>query len=148
VIGVGVSLLLLWNLSMWFIPPARLGVVDGRLHDCPNSPNCVSSQASSPSHQIEPLRWSAEESAEAAWSRLNTLIGQQPRARVVTATDGYLHATFTSLMLRFVDDLECLLDRDAKLIHIRSASRVGYSDLGVNRKRVERLRKQFESLPR
>jgi uncharacterized protein (DUF1499 family) len=67
-------------------------------------------------------------------------------ARVITETETYVHATFTSRVFRFVDDLEFYFVLDAPVIHVRSASRVGYSDLGVNRKRVEKIRKAFRSL--
>ena len=69
-----------------------------------------------------------------------------PRVEIVTKTDNYLHAEATSQLLRFVDDLEIRVDEAERLIHIRSASRVGHSDLGVNRQRVESIRKLFNSM--
>jgi uncharacterized protein (DUF1499 family) len=66
-------------------------------------------------------------------------------AEVITETENYIHATFTSRIFRFVDDVEFYFMRDAPVIHVRSASRVGYSDLGVNRKRVEKIRQAFKS---
>jgi len=69
------------------------------------------------------------------------------RVRIVTAGETYLHAEFTSAVFRFVDDVEFLLDDAEKVVHVRSASRVGHSDLGVNRKRVEALREAFEGRP-
>ncbi len=70
------------------------------------------------------------------------------RARIITAQKGYIHAEFTSFLFRFVDDVEFVLDEGSKTIHVRSASRVGYSDLGVNRKRVEAIRSRFDALQR
>src|SRR5206468_84351 len=93
-------------------------------------------------HAVEPLRFTDD--PEEAWQRLKAVLASLPRTRIVAATDGYLHAECTSRVFRFVDDLECLLDRDAKLIHVRSASRAGRSDLGVNRRRVEAIRRAFE----
>ena len=68
------------------------------------------------------------------------------RARIVAAEERYIHAEFTSALFRFVDDVEFLLDSETKTIHVRSASRVGYSDLGVNRRRVEEIRSRFDTL--
>jgi uncharacterized protein (DUF1499 family) len=112
-----------------------------KLAACPNSPNCVSSQATD-DHFIEPFKIIGN--AEEAWAALkNALIGQR-RTAITSETVDTLHAEATSLVFRFVDDVDAILDADAKLIHIRSASRVGYGDFGVNRKRVEALRSQLQ----
>ncbi|RPI91140.1 MAG: DUF1499 domain-containing protein [Planctomycetaceae bacterium] len=124
-------------------PPATLGVVDGRLAACPQSPNAVSSQTDSSEHYLEPLTFT-DEPAE-AWQRLKRALAALPRTVVVTETEGYLHAEATSRLFRFVDDVEFLLDKRAKQIEFRSASRVGHSDLGVNRVRIESLRRAFET---
>ena len=71
---------------------------------------------------------------------------QEPRITIVREEEGYMHAEARSLLFRFVDDVEFLLDADNRLIHVRSASRTGYSDLGVNRRRVERIRTAFENM--
>lgn len=118
------------------------GIQDGRLAACPDRPNCVSSQATDAAHAVAPLRYAT--SPEIAMRQLRQVILAMPRTRIVTAADGYLHAEFTSAILRFVDDVEFQFDADNQLIHVRSASRVGYSDLGVNRKRVEAIRLVFE----
>jgi len=120
---------------------AGLGVRDGRLAPCPQTPNCVSSQAADAGHAIAPLRYAG--SPDAARERLKQVVAAMPRTRLVAERDGYLHYEFTSLIFRFVDDVEFWVDDQAGLIHVRSASRVGRSDLGVNRKRVERLRERF-----
>jgi uncharacterized protein (DUF1499 family) len=135
-----------WALSMVFLSlrarrPNTLGVQAGRLAPCPNSPNCVSSQASDEAHAIEPLHFRGD--PDEAWERLQDVLAGQPRTKIISVTEEYLHAECTSRLFRFVDDLECVLDRNAQLIHVRSASRVGHSDLGVNRQRVEALRKAF-----
>jgi len=118
--------------------PANLGVHDRKLAPCPASPNCVSSQGIDREHAIEPLRF-AGPSTE-AMDRLKRAIRGMKRARIITETGSYIHAEITSALFRFVDDLEFLLDERAAVIHVRSASRVGHSDLGVNRKRVEDIR--------
>jgi len=114
--------------------PPELGLVKGHLQDCPDKPNCVCSEAEANDtlHAIAPL-------GDADWQRLRQTV--QQAGGVVTNDDGYyLHATFTSSLFRFVDDFEVRRDEASRLIHIRSASRVGHSDFGVNRKRVETIR--------
>ena len=141
---VPLALMLFLFLLSWTAPrPAGLGVqADGRLKDCPGTPNCVCSQASRDNDRLPPLAFDGD--AKEAWRRLKQAILAEPRATIVTETEQYLHAEFTSMLFRFVDDVECLLDADRRTIEIRSASRVGRSDLGVNRERVEHLRKRFE----
>lgn len=109
---------------------------------CPNSPNCVSSQSSNSGHFIAPFKYTGK--AEEAWDALQRALAGQSRTVITEATGDTLHAEATSLIFRFVDDIDAILDADANLIHIRSASRVGYSDLGVNRRRIEALRKQLQ----
>ncbi len=122
--------------------PANLGPHEGRLSACPASPNCVCSQGGEDAgHAVEPLRF--QNSPEEAWARLQTVLRSWPRTQIVQVNETYLHAECTSLVFRFVDDVEFLLDREARLIHVRSASRAGRSDLGVNRQRVEAIRAAF-----
>jgi uncharacterized protein (DUF1499 family) len=125
--------------------PSTLGVRDGRLAPCPDSPNCVSTQAQDGKHRIEPLRYTGTQ--DQAKQRIVQVISSMPRARVITDEGNYLHVEFTSLIFRFVDDVEFFFDDTNKLIQFRSASRTGYSDLGVNRKRMEDIRKRFENSP-
>lgn len=121
--------------------PANLGVQQGKLAACPTSPNCVSSQALDAEHRIDPLPFHG--SSLQSMAKLQSLLHQLPRTAIITATDSYLHAECTSLLFRFVDDLEFLVDDNARVIHVRSASRLGKGDLGVNRKRVETIRTQW-----
>ena len=121
-------------------PPA-LGPVAGQLLPCPASPNCVGSQDPDADHQLAPLAFTG--TGTEAMARLRMLVLAEPRARVTEERAGYLRAEFTSRLFRFVDDVELLLDEPAKVVHVRSASRVGHSDLGVNRKRLEHLREAF-----
>ena len=112
------------------------------LGSCPTSPNCVSTQAQDESHAIAPFlyRKSRAEAKEA----LKEVIRSLPRTKLVEEDESYLHYEFTSLLIRFVDDVEFLFDDEAKTIHFRSASRTGYGDLGVNRKRMEQVRTLVE----
>lgn len=123
-------------------PPPDLGVSDGRLAPCPDRPNCVSSQSADPRHAIEPFR--IRKSPKAAMIDLRTVIEGMEGARVVAVFEKYLHAEFRSALLRFVDDVEFVVDEARGVIHVRSASRLGYSDFGVNRKRLESIRLAFE----
>ena len=104
---------------------AQIGMTGGRLLICPDSPNCVSSQSGDPRHVIAPLRY--EGTAEKARELLIKAVSGMRRSRIVISEELYLHAEFTSTFFRFVDDVEFLLDDGKKLIHVRSASRVGYS---------------------
>ncbi len=119
-------------------------VAAGRLRACPASPNCVSSQAADAAHRVEPIAFDGDPAA--ALDRLRRAVLSLPRARIVRADQSYLHAEFTSLFFRFVDDVELLIDPTRRLIQVRSASRVGYSDLGANRRRVEAIRRAFAGL--
>jgi len=107
------------------------GLVSGRLADCPESPNCVSSENGTPSDQsVDPL-------PVRAWPQLPGAV-ETLGGTVTTQEPGYISAEFTSSLFKFTDDIEFRLTDDA--IHVRSASRVGHSDLGANQKRVEALR--------
>ena len=112
-----------------------------QLPACPQSPNCVSSQSTDPEHFVEPFAYQG--SLEEAKRRLLQIITALPRTRIVEEEHAYIHAEYTSLIFRFTDDLEFAIDDTRKVIHIRSASRVGHSDLGANRKRMETLRRHF-----
>ena len=121
--------------------PDGLGPRDGRLAPLPSSPNAVSSQSEDASRRVEPLAFSGDPAA--ALARLRRVVEAMPRTRVVGAEPSYLHVEFTSRVFRFVDDVEFLVDASASRIDVRSASRVGYSDLGANRARVEAIREAF-----
>jgi uncharacterized protein (DUF1499 family) len=125
--------------------PADLGLRDGRLKPPTPTPNAVSSQAADAAHRVEPLHYAGD--GDAAFARLRDLVAGWPGAVIVSEVDGYLHAEFSTRWLRFVDDVELALDRPAGVIHVRSASRLGYSDLGTNRRRVEAIRERFATPP-
>lgn len=116
------------------------GVVEGRLADCPSSPNCVASVATDGDHYIEPFRPVAGQTLDDLALGIAAVVREMPRSTVVQESSDYLSAEFRSRIFRFVDDLEILVDRDEGLIHVRSAARTGYSDFDVNRKRVETIR--------
>lgn len=128
---------LVWTSSR----PTNLGVRDGKLAPCPASPNCVSSQGPS-SHFLDPE--SLTESSRETIERLKQIIEKMPGGDVIEVRDGYLYAEFTSRWFRFIDDVEIWVNESERQIHFRSASRVGHSDLGVNRERVEAIRRQWK----
>jgi uncharacterized protein (DUF1499 family) len=116
--------------------PTNLGVKDGRLAPCKRSPNCVSSQADPADleHYIAPIPF------RGAMAHLRKAVESMERSSVVSATGNYLYAEYRTRLLRYVDDLELFYDERAGLVHVRSASRLGRRDFGVNRERVEALR--------
>jgi len=144
--AIAVVLVIFAVLSFTAKPPETLGLHAGRLAPCPATPNCVSSTATDPQHAIG--SFALDRSVGAAREELRRAIAKLPRARLITEQDDYLHFEFRSLVFRFVDDVEFHLDEQAKRIHVRSASRVGHSDLGVNRRRVEMIRTQLPAAMR
>jgi len=120
--------------------PTYLGHKNGRLAVCPNSPNCVSSQASGKA-SIKPLSYKGE--ATSAWQTLAKVMKEHKGATMTEGSDQYKHFECKTPLLGFVDDVEFCLDDKNKIIHVRSASRLGYSDLGKNRKRIEHIRQRF-----
>ena len=113
------------------------------LAPCGNRPNCVCSRDDAPArHRIAPFAVSGD--PEAVFGRLKNLLAGMPRTAIVTSTDEYVHAVCRT-RLGFADDLECCLCRADGVIHVRSAARLGYYDFGVNRARVEALRRQLQS---
>ena len=125
-------------------PPTNLGVQSGQLAPCPATPNCVSSQSKDAEHAIEPFTYSS--ASGKAFADLKTVIQSLDRTKVITERPDYLYAEFTSAIMGFVDDVEFYLDAGAKVIHVRSASRLGESDLGVNRQRIETIRTELNDL--
>jgi len=108
------------------------------LANCPSSPNCVCSTDTGGSHFIEPL--AVGSNADVAWQTLSDILTRDSSISIIASGDHYIRAEATTRLMRFTDDVEFLLDRDAGVINMRSASRVGYSDLGKNRKRLEGIR--------
>ncbi len=121
--------------------PSNLGVQSGRLQACPASPNCVCSYDTDAEHGIEPIEYS--KSPAEAMVVLKQIIQDMPRTEIITASADYLYAEFTSKLMGYVDDVEFYFD--GGVIQVRSASRLGQSDLGVNRKRIEDIRAQMHA---
>lgn len=115
------------------------GLCDGRLAACSRAPCCVSTVAQSPSRRVAPIGYAV--SRAEVHAILVDVLGAWPRTGIVTVQDDYIHVVQRSRCFRFVDDLECHLPADERLVHMRSAARIGWYDFGVNRARVERLRR-------
>jgi uncharacterized protein (DUF1499 family) len=122
--------------------PTHLYAISGKFTDCPARPSCVSSIATDEPHAIAPLRVAGD--PDTALSLLAQHVSGLPGARIEHIKPGYVHAVFVSPTMRFHDDLE-LLAGDDPVIHVRSISRFGYRDFGVNRDRVEALRAWLEA---
>lgn len=134
-LSVGVLFLLATNSKRI---PDNLGLVNGKLAQCPDKKNCVSSQSTSDQHTVAPLK--AAGTSSEVMNQLKSAVESMEGGMVVKTTSNYLLAEFTTPLWKFKDDLECLYDADQKLVHVRSASRMGYYDFDANRKRVEALR--------
>jgi uncharacterized protein (DUF1499 family) len=117
--------------------PTNLGVNQGRFAACPGTPNCVNSQATD-GHQIAPLAFSGD--GAAAMAKVKQAIAALPGSAIISDAGNYINVEFTSALMGFVDDVEFYCDDAAGVIQVRSASRLGESDLGVNAKRVEAIR--------
>jgi len=132
-------------------PPTDLGVHDGRFKPPSSTPNSVSSQASLyPDHpqrayaEIAPLPLKGD--ARATLDRIASIIESMEGGKIVKREPGYIYAQFTTRLMKYVDDVEFWYDPSAKVIQVRSASRLGSSDLGVNRKRIEAIRQKFNAV--
>ena len=123
--------------------PSNLGAHDGRFASCPDSPNCVSTQAEDHDHWIAPLTYLGDD--DIVVETLVRIVEQLPRTRVIRKTQNYLYVEFRSALFRFVDDVEFFVEAESGRVHLRSASRVGHSDMGVNRERIELIRGLFQA---
>lgn len=124
----------------------KLGTDNKQLLACPDKPNCVSSYETDEEHSIAPLTYQGDQQATQA--QLLKVIEDYKGAKIITNNEHYIRAEFTSLIFRFVDDVEFYfpeVSENETIIHVRSASRIGHSDLGANRKRIETIRSQLKN---
>ena len=142
VLTIGPVLLLL-VLSIISRKKHSVGLVNGRLRPCSNRPNCVCSEDKDHPSYTKPVAFSG--SAKGKWEQAKQVI-REMGGKIVREEDYYLWVTFRTRIFRFVDDLELRMDEENRLIHIRSSSRVGYSDMGVNRRRIEDFHITFRSM--
>ncbi len=142
--------ILLTLISSLILPAATwadsssLGVDNGHLSSCPASNNCVVSQDADPKHAIDPIAYHVDH--DTARETLLKVLSVVPRTEVIEQQDNYIHALSKSRIFKFTDDVEFYLPQDESVIHLRSASRIGESDLGVNRRRLEQIRLALRDL--
>jgi len=119
--------------------PTDIGVKSGQLKACPSSPNCVSSQEAKDDdkHYMPPLTYAG--TMEAAKTKLIEIIKEMERTTITESSGTYIHSEFMTPTMKYVDDVEFFFDDANKVIHFRSASRKGYSDMGLNRKRMNAI---------
>lgn len=122
--------------------PMDIGLNDGQLTPCPSSPNCVNSRANNAEHAIAPITFKQGLSPTDAMKAIKQAILSLPRTEIINETSTYLYAESSTKIMRFVDDVEFQFADDELIqeVHVRSASRLGYKDFGVNRARIESVR--------
>nr|ADN16088.1 protein of unknown function DUF1499 [Gloeothece verrucosa PCC 7822] len=124
--------------------PDNIGIHEGKLAACPSTPNCVVSQDADSTHTIAPITYQTDR--DAAKQTLIKVLGVVPRTTIIEETDDYIRVESESRLMGFIDDAEFYFPPDEKVIHVRSASRLGESDLGVNRRRLEQIRLAMQDL--
>ncbi|MFP4007003.1 MAG: DUF1499 domain-containing protein [Spirulinaceae cyanobacterium] len=127
------------------VQPDNLGIdTTGQLTACPSTPNCVNSQSQDPEHYIEPF--ALPQDSDAAWENLVSIVENFEGSQIIANTGDYLYAEFNTKLMGFVDDVEFVKDEVNQRLDVRSASRLGESDLDTNRKRIEMIRAQFDKV--
>ncbi|MCB9076301.1 MAG: DUF1499 domain-containing protein [Anaerolineaceae bacterium] len=124
--------------------PNTIGLIAGRLAPCPASPNCVSTQADDVEHHLDPIPYTL--SLTETRTVLLEIVWSLPRTDVLSITPNYIHAISQTLVFGFLDDTEIYIDDEAKLIHLRTAARLGYGDRGLNRRRAEKIVAKFKDM--
>jgi uncharacterized protein (DUF1499 family) len=118
------------------------GIIKGKLSELPSSPNCVSSQTKDKTKFVKPFKFKGN--LDKTKKAIKKVLEEYGRIKIETEDMNYIHAVSTTKIMRFKDDLEFLFDEKEKLVHFRSESRVGHSDLGLNRKRYDKFVKLYE----
>jgi uncharacterized protein (DUF1499 family) len=149
-LGIIVALLLLFAAAWFYVSfgvpmPQNIGVTNGQLSPCPDTPNCVSTGGPSTDaeHFMPAIVYTSD--ASFAMTQILRAVSSMPRSKVIKQDDTYLHVEFRSRIMRFVDDVEFYMDDANKLIHFRSAARLGKGDMGVNRKRMTELTEKIKA---
>jgi uncharacterized protein (DUF1499 family) len=137
ILGIIACLMFIKNNTM----PRNLGVNNGKLAKMPSSPNAVSSQAKNEEKQVAPLSYIEDKSKSKL--KIESIIGEYQSAEIITNTENYIHVVFSTSKMRFKDDVEFYFDDENKVVHYRSASRIGYSDMGMNRARYDEVADKY-----
>lgn len=138
--AIASSMLLLTLTACSGVKPQGLGLTNGNLAVCPDSPNCVNSLATDDVHAIAPMALVGTPSSAEVIEKIKQALTELPRLTIIEQTDVYLYAEAQTKIMRFVDDVEFVVNTDQGLIHVCSASRKGYKDFDVNRERIETVR--------
>jgi uncharacterized protein (DUF1499 family) len=141
VIGGVLFFVLRWQVKLMSRMPNNLGVVNGRLAPCPESPNCVSTYETDAVHGIEAMVYAGETAV--AQEKIITIIQAMPNSTLITNEPSYIYAEFRSPTMGFIDDVEFYFDEERGFIQFRSASRLGYGDMNANRNRMEKIRNAY-----
>lgn len=144
IFSIIIVLLIVFMFILNNVWPKDLGVKNGKLSKMPNSPNAVSSQTSIESKKVEPLAFNGD--LENSKRKILSIINNYKGTQIVKNEKNYIHVIFKTDVMRFKDDVEFYFDERNKLIHFRSASRVGYSDMGLNKERYNEIKNQYNSL--
>lgn len=121
----------------------KIGIIQGEFYPCPTSPNCVSSTApKEDSHYIKPIIYN-NITRDIAKDKIIIILKEFKNTKILESNDEYIHAEIRSSFFKFVDNIEFYFPKDKNIIHVRSLARTGYSDFGVNRKRMEKIRVKF-----
>ncbi|MDN5304705.1 MAG: hypothetical protein PWP46_1591 [Fusobacteriaceae bacterium] len=123
------------------IEPKNIGVVDGKFYELKNSPNNVSSQTDIKEKYVEPLKFI--DNKEKSYIKILEILSDYENAKIEKKDENYIHAVFKTKGLKFKDDVEFYFDENEKVVHFKSASRVGYSDMGKNRERYEEIKEKY-----
>lgn len=140
-IALLISLILLTLLVKNNITPRTIGVTNGSLARLPRTPNAISSQTSDIQKKVDPLPFN--QNLGESKNSLKIILQAFEGMEIISEAKNYIHAVSTSKTMRFHDDIEFFFDERSKVIHFRSASRIGYSDMNANKKRYELLRKEY-----
>jgi uncharacterized protein (DUF1499 family) len=149
-LGIIIALVILFIAARLYVAfgvpaPRNLGVNNGQLPACPDTPNCVSTQAATTDteHFMPAIPYTSD--ASFAMTQILRAVSSMPRVTIIKQEETYLHAEFRSRMMGFVDDVEFYVDDANKLIHFRSAARLGRGDMGVNRQRMTELSEKIKA---
>ena len=119
----------------------NIGMTEGKLAPCPDSPNCVSTQSEEKGHAMKPLPYL--QTREASREKILSILKDMKRTEIVNLTESYIHVECRTALLHFTDDVAFFLDDTTRVVHFRSASRVGYYDFGLNRRRMKRISEKY-----
>jgi len=119
----------------------NIGMTEGKLAPCPDSPNCVSTQSEEKGHAMKPLPYL--QTREASREKILSILKDMKRTEIVKLTESYIHVECRTALLHFTDDVAFFLDDTTRVVHFRSASRVGYYDFGLNRRRMKRISEKY-----